>query len=120
MKLRTKSTRHEAALGYEKRYQDLQKKITATRMTKTDEKGRTKHGKAAASMVEVSDEKERSKHGKAAEAAVVEVTEENGKDEEILALINERRSIKKEDKERIGEVSNRINKCIKEKKRTAR
>ena len=111
MKLRTKSTRHEAALGYGKRYQDLEKKITATKMTKTDERGRMKHGKAAAasmvdvaaeqersnhgkaaaaSTVEVSDEKERSKHGKAAEAAVVEVKEENGKDEEILVLINER------------------------------
>ena len=61
-----------------------------------DEKGKTKHGKAAAaSMVEVSDEKERSKHGKAAEAAVVEETEGNGKDEEILVLINERRTLKK-------------------------
>ena len=82
MKLRRKNTRHEAAHGYVKRYQDLEKKTTATKMTKTDEKGRTKHGKAAAaSMVEVSDEKERSKHGKAAEAAVVEVTEGSRKDE---------------------------------------
>ena len=95
----------------------LKRRSPATKMTKTDEKGRTKHGKAAAaSMVEVSDEKDRSKHGKAAEAAVVEVTEGNGKDEEILALINERRSIKKEDKERIGEVSKRI-KNASEKKR---
>ena len=49
-------------------------------MTKTDERGRMKHGKAAAaSMVDVAAEQERSNHGKAAEAAVVEVTERKWK-----------------------------------------
>ena len=44
------------------------------------------------------------------------------KEEEILALIRERRSIQKEEKEkeRIREVSKKIKNCIRDKKRTAR
>ena len=38
------------------------------------------------------------------------------KDEEILALIQERMTIKKDEKERIREVSKKIKKCIREKR----
>ena len=41
-------------------------------------------------------------------------------DEELLALIRERKAIKKEDKERIREVSKKIKKCIRDKKRSER
>ena len=59
-------------------------------MTKTDEKGMTKHGKAAVA------------------AAEIEVKEGREKEEEILALISEERSMKTEEKERIRGVSKEI------------
>ena len=84
-----KRTKHAAAHGFEKSYQDFEKEITEITMTKTDEKGMTKHGKAAA-------------------AAEIEVKEGREKEEEILAVISEGRSIKKEEKERIRGVSKEI------------
>ena len=53
-------------------------------------------------------------------AAATGTSEAKDKDEEILALIQERRTIKKDERERIREVSKKIKKCIREKKRTAR
>ena len=49
-------------------------------------------------------------------------TEDKKEDEEkeILALIRERKTTKKEDKERIREVSTKIKKCIRDKKRSER
>ena len=48
-----KRTKHAAALGFEKSYQDFGKEITEITMTKTDEKGMTKHGKAAVAAAEI-------------------------------------------------------------------
>ena len=41
-------------------------------------------------------------------------------DEEIMALIHERKKINKDDKERLKEVSKNINKCIRDKKKSSR
>ena len=56
-------------------------------------------------------------------AAAADAPESEGtkvKDEEILALIHERMTRKKDEKDRIREVSKKIKKCIKEKESKAR
>ena len=55
---------------------------------------------------------------KATEASVAQEATE--KDKEILALIQERKTIAKHEKERIREVSKKIKKCIRENKRRKR
>ena len=50
-------------------------------------------------------------------AATSDKKEAEDKDEEILALVQERKTVKKEEKERIREVSEKIQTCIREEKR---
>ena len=54
------------------------------------------------------------------EAAAGTEDRKEEEDEELLALIRERKTIKKEDKERIREVSKKIKKCIRDTKRSER
>ena len=57
-------------------------------------------------------------NGEAAEATEAsEAQETKDKDKEILALLQERKMTAKHEKERIREISKKIKKCIKEKKK---
>ena len=68
----------------------------------------------AAAAVESAEAKQKTEA--AAATGTSEAKEAKDKDEEILALIQERRTIKKDERERIREVSKKIKKCIREKK----
>ena len=68
----------------------------------------------AAAAVESAEAKQKTEA--AAATGTSEAKEAKDKDEEILALIQERRTIKKDERERIREVSRKTKKCIREKK----
>ena len=53
-------------------------------------------------------------------SAVHKKDADDGNNKEILTLMNERRSINKEDKERLREVNKKIEKCIRDKKKPRR
>ena len=73
---------------------------------------------AAAALTAAADGKTITKNNvEAAEASdASEAHETEGKDKEILALIQERKTTAKHEKERIREISKKIKKCIREKK----
>ena len=117
--------------GCEARYEDIKQEVKDAEPVKEQKTAANKAAAAAAAiaaqMTEVATSEESevtaaadgdasAKKGvEATEATVASEAEEiQDNDEEILALIHERRTIKKDEKERIREVSKKIIKCIRE------
>ena len=71
---------------------------------------------AASEAAAVESAEAKQKTEAAAATGTSEAKEAKDKDEEILALIQERKTIMKDERERIREVSKKIKKCIREKK----
>ena len=108
--------------GFEARYRDLEHAVKSAEPTVTNKTGGKKKEAAAATAAAVTAAAatDAQKEAAATDEAASGKKEAVDKDEEILAFIHERKTIKKDEKERIREVSKKIKKCIREKKRTAR
>ena len=118
--------------GFEARYIDLEQEVKSAEPAEANKSSKRRKDAAAAkaaaaTAAAISDAKkeaaaddETKKVEKEAEAAKAtaetSTKEDEDKDKEVLAFIHERRTIQKEEKERIREASKKIKKCIREKR----
>ena len=93
----------------------------ALRKEMEGEEGKNKTDASAAPAAAAADEGSRRRHAAASEGtAAPEVPETNEKDERIRALIQERKTCGKQNKDRIREISKEIKKYIRENKKAAK